>query len=62
MSAAAKKRKVGRPRVSAKEAKGSLLSVRLSEAERKRLEHTADKEALSLSKWARRALLDAAEK
>lgn len=47
----------GRPTVSAKLAKASLLSVRFSADERRTLERAAKREGLKLSAWARRALL-----
>lgn len=54
------KPKLGRPRVPKKLAKGSLLSVRFSEDERKTLERAAEREGLRMSEWARRTLLGAA--
>ena len=53
-------RKRGRPPVAKKLAKGSLLSVRFSEAERKALEQAARRADMRLSEWARAALLTAA--
>ena len=55
---AAKKARVGRPPVPKKLAKGSLLSVRFSESERRALERAAEASGLSLSAWARLTLLD----
>ena len=52
-------RPVGRPPVPKKLAKGTLLSVRFSESERRSLEQTADREGLTLSKWTRKTLLRA---
>jgi len=54
------KSKMGRPTVAKDKAKSSLLSVRFSEAERAALEAAAEQEGLTLSQWARRALLDKA--
>lgn len=51
------KKKLGRPPVSKKLAKGALLSVRFSTEERKTLEAAAEREGLKLSEWARRVLL-----
>jgi hypothetical protein len=53
------KRGPGRPPVSKKLAKGSLLSVRFSSEERRGLEQAAEREGLKLSEWARRILLAA---
>jgi hypothetical protein len=55
-----KKAKIGRPPVPKKLAKGALLSVRFSAAERAALDETAKSEGLKLSEWARRVLLSAA--
>jgi len=57
---AAKKPKLGRPPVPKKLAKGSLLSVRFSESERRAIERAAANQGLKLSEWARRALLESA--
>lgn len=57
---AAKKPKLGRPRVPKKLAKDSLLSVRFSADERNSLGRAATREGLRLSDWARRTLLNAA--
>ena len=54
---AAKKPKLGRPPVSKKLAKGSLLSVRFSDSERLALDRSAEREGLKLSEWARQILL-----
>jgi len=54
-------RPVGRPPVPKKLAKGSLLSVRFSESERRSLERLAEREGLTLSKWTRKTLLAAVE-
>jgi len=53
-------RPVGRPPVPKKLAKGTLLSVRFSESERRSLERIAEREGLTLSKWTRKTLLMAA--
>ena len=55
---AVKKPKLGRPPVQKKLAKGSLLSVRFSESERKVLDNAAEAAGVSLSKWSREALLN----
>ena len=57
----AAKPKLGRPPVPKKLAKGALLSVRFSDAERKAIERAAENEGLKLSEWARRTLLARAE-
>ena len=49
--------KLGRPPVPKRLAKGSLLSVRFSDDERKLLDQAADREGVRLSEWARRILL-----
>ena len=54
------KPKLGRPPVPKKLAKGSLLSVRFSEGERKQIDHAAERHGMRLSEWARRTLLEAA--
>lgn len=54
------KKKLGRPTMPKKMAKGALLSVRFSEAERGALERAADRASMRLSEWVRRALLAAA--
>jgi hypothetical protein len=53
------KKKLGRPPVPKKLAKGALLSVRFSAEERKGLERAAERASLKLSEWARRILLAA---
>lgn len=53
------KKKLGRPPVPKKLAKGALLSVRFSAEERKQLERAAGRGGLRLSEWARRTLLGA---
>jgi hypothetical protein len=53
------KKKLGRPPVPKKLAKGALLSVRFSAEERKKLERAAEHGGLKLSEWARRVLLSA---
>jgi hypothetical protein len=53
------KKKLGRPPVPKRLARGALLSVRFSVEERKELERAAECEGLRLSEWARRALLSA---
>jgi hypothetical protein len=41
-------------------AKGSLLSVRFAEGERRLIEQAARRDGVGLSEWARRVLLSAA--
>jgi uncharacterized protein (DUF1778 family) len=53
-------KRMGRPPVPKKLAKGSLLSVRFSESERRALEKAAELAGVRLSEWARRTLLAAA--
>lgn len=50
---------MGRPSIPKSLAKGVLLSVRFSGAERRILERAAEREGTSLSEWARRTLLAA---
>jgi hypothetical protein len=52
--------KIGRPPVSKKLEKASLLSVRFTADERKALEAAAGRGGLRLSEWARRVLIAAA--
>lgn len=56
---AAKKPRMGRPPVAKDKVKSTLLSVRLSEAERAALEAAAEREGVRLSEWARGVLLGA---
>jgi len=53
--------RIGRPPLPAGQAKGALLSVRLSPEERRRLEDAADFHRERVSEWARKVLLAAAE-
>lgn len=53
----ATKAKLGRPRVPKKLAKGSLLSVRLTQDERHKIEAAAERDGVALSEWARQAML-----
>lgn len=53
----AKKSRIGRPPVPAKLAKGSLLSVRFSDEEKRQLDGAAERAGLKLSEWVRRELL-----
>jgi hypothetical protein len=55
-----RKPRIGRPRTPKKLAKGSLLSVRFSNDERRALERAATHAGVRLSEWARRALIDSA--
>ena len=52
--------RIGRPPIAKKDRKATLLSVRLTEAERAIVERAADKAGVGLSEWARRTLLAAA--
>ena len=54
--------RIGRPPVPKKLAKATLLSVRLSEGERKLIEHAAERDGVGLSEWARKALIATAER
>jgi hypothetical protein len=54
--------KVGRPKVPKRLAKGSLLSVRFSEDERKDIERAAARDGQQLSGWARAVLLAASNR
>jgi hypothetical protein len=53
--------KMGRPSLPKGEAKGALLSVRFAPEERRALEAAAERDGETLSQWARRRLLTAAE-
>jgi hypothetical protein len=55
-----KKPRIGRPPLPKGEAKGALLSVRFSGAERQTLERAARLAGEKLSEWARNVLLAAA--
>ncbi len=55
-----KRHKIGRPPLPKGQAKGALLSVRFSDAERITLDEAAQAAGERLSEWARRALLKAA--
>lgn len=57
-----RQRSAGRPAIARKLAKGSLLSVRFTEDERRMLDRAAGQGGLRLSEWARRALLAEAER
>lgn len=52
--------RIGRPPIAKKERKATLLSVRLTEDERKTVERAAKASGVGLSEWARRVLLSAA--
>jgi len=54
------KKRLGRPPVPKKLAKGALLSVRFSDAERHALEKAAQARGQRISEWARQLLLRAA--
>lgn len=54
-----KKKKIGRPKLPKDEAK-KIFSLRLSKHERKQIKHAAEKSGRPVSKWAREALLKAA--
>jgi hypothetical protein len=49
--------RIGRPPVPKRLAKAALLSVRLSEGERRLIERAAKRDGVGLSEWARRTLL-----
>lgn len=55
-----KKNKMGRPKLPKGEAK-KIFSLRLSKHERKKIKDAADKVGRPVTKWAREALLKAAE-
>jgi hypothetical protein len=52
--------RIGRPPLARKERKATLLSVRLTEDERRDVERAAKAAGVALSEWARRVLLSAA--
>lgn len=54
------KPKIGRPKLAKAEAKGKILGVRFTPAERKQLEDTAHRAKKTLSNWVRETLLDQA--
>ena len=54
--------RIGRPPLPKKLAKGSLLSVRFTEEERRGLDRAAGRRGDKLSEWARKVLLAAAQK
>ena len=56
------KKKLGRPAVPKKLAKGALLSVRFTESERIEIDRAAKRDGVGLSEWARRVLLATAMK
>lgn len=49
--------RIGRPPIAKKDRKATLLSVRLTEAERRIVERAAKASGVGLSEWARRSLL-----
>jgi hypothetical protein len=51
-----KPRPVGRPKLAKGEAKGSIVPVRFSPEDRKRLETAAAKDSVSVSEWIRRTI------
>jgi hypothetical protein len=51
--------RIGRPPIPKKERKATLLSVRLTEEERRDVERAAKAAGVGLSEWARRVLLSA---
>ena len=55
-----KRRGPGRPRLPKGKAKGAVLSIRLTPAERELLDALADDEGSTVSEWARATLLHAA--
>ena len=54
------KTKIGRPKLGKADAKGKILGVRFTPAERKQIERAAQAANKTLSDWARDALLKAA--
>jgi len=52
-------KKVGRPRLPKDQARKELVAARVSRDELKAFRHEAEKDGLSLSDWARQALLKA---
>lgn len=50
-------KKTGRPPIAATERKASVLSVRFTADERKKIEEAAEHHGLSASDWARQVLL-----
>ena len=52
--------RIGRPPLAKKERKATLLSVRLTEEERRDVERAAKASGVGLSEWARRVLLASA--
>jgi hypothetical protein len=51
------KTKIGRPKLAKADAKGKILGVRFTPAERKQLEQAAQRADKTLSNWARETLL-----
>jgi len=56
MPAKPKPRPVGRPKLAKGHAKGSIVPVRFSEADRAKVEAAAASENISVSEWIRRIL------
>jgi hypothetical protein len=54
-----KPRKVGRPALSKREAKGRITGIRFSPDEYKRIEAAAKASGMKISKWMRRTLVAA---
>ena len=54
-----KKSKMGRPKLP-KDEKRKVFSLRFSKPELDRIKHAAKKDGLKVTKWARKALLEAA--
>jgi hypothetical protein len=52
--------RIGRPPIARKERKATLLSVRLTEDERRDVERAAKAAGVGLSEWARRVLIASA--
>jgi len=57
----AKKRKLGRPKLPGREAKGKIMPVRLTGAEYERVAEAARKANQTISKWVRSTLSAAVE-
>ncbi|MDO8527163.1 MAG: hypothetical protein Q7T03_05685 [Deltaproteobacteria bacterium] len=53
------KKKMGRPKVSKKEAKRNIFTLRLKDKEIKQIQKLARKENLTVSEWSRNALQNA---
>jgi uncharacterized protein (DUF1778 family) len=52
----------GRPKLPKAMARGSILSLRLQPSERRRLDEAAEKADMKITEWARKRLLESAER